>query len=239
MIISYKNCNVVVTGASKGIGKSISEMYSKLGANVLGNSGTKFSKKKNIKIIKANFLFDNELDLFLKEIRKLKKIDILINNVGINKISEISKITDQSIDEIIKVNLVSTIKISREVSKKMKKQKYGKIINISSIFGVVSKQKRSLYSSTKFALNGFTKAIALDLAEYNVQVNSICPGFVKTDLTKKILGYKGMNKIKKEIPLRRLAEPSEIAKMITLITSNHFTYMTGENIALDGGFLSK
>lgn len=239
MKISYNKYNIIVTGVSKGIGKSIAETYLKLGANVIGNSSSKSYKRGKLKVIKSNFLFANELDAFLKEIKKLKRIDILINNVGINKIEKVSKIKDETIDKIINVNLISSIKITREVSKRMIKQKKGKIINISSIFGVVSKEKRSLYSSTKFALNGFTKATALDLAPHNIQVNSISPGFVKTDLTKKILGRKGINHIKGQIPLNRLAEPLEIAQVSSLITSDHFSYMTGQNIVIDGGYLSK
>ena len=118
-------------------------------------------------------------------------------------------------------------------------KKRGKILNISSIFGVVSKEKRSIYSATKSGLNGFTKSISLDLARYNIQVNSISPGFVATDLTKKILGTSGIRKIKKHIPLKRLANKEEIADLAIFLSSNHSNYITGQNIIIDGGYTSQ
>ena len=121
----------------------------------------------------------------------------------------------------------------------MIKRKYGKILNISSIFGVVSKNKRSIYSTTKFALNGFTKGLSLDLAKNNIQVNSICPGVVETELTKKILGNTGMKKIRSEIPLGRLAKVKEISNLVIFLTSEYCNYITGQNIIIDGGYTAK
>ena len=120
----------------------------------------------------------------------------------------------------------------------MKKQKSGKIINIASIFGVVSKEKRAAYSATKWGLIGFTKAVALDLALFNVQVNAVSPGFVDTDLTRKILGLKNMKQLTKTIPQGRLAKPDEIAKVVLFLCSDYNTYITGQNIVVDGGFTS-
>lgn len=239
MKINYTGYNVLVTGASKGIGKSIVEAYLKLGANVIGTSATKKSQKKKFKLIKVNFLIKKDVNNFFQELKKISSIDILINNVGTNKIDNISNVTDEDIDNLIQINLISSLKISREVSKKMIKYKHGKIVNISSIFGVVSKEKRSIYSATKFALNGFTKGLSLDLAKNNIQVNSICPGFVETQLTKKILGSEGIKKIKKEIPLGRLAKMSEISNFVVFLTSKYCNYVTGQNIVIDGGYTSK
>ena len=118
-------------------------------------------------------------------------------------------------------------------------KKKGKILNISSIFGVVSKEKRSVYSATKSGLIGFTKSISLDLAKYNIQVNSISPGFVATDLTKNILGVKGMKKIKKDIPLKRFATKEEISNLAIFLSSNYSNYITGQNIIIDGGYTSQ
>ena len=120
----------------------------------------------------------------------------------------------------------------------MKSQNFGKIINISSIFGVVSKKKRAAYSSTKWGLIGLTKAVALDLAPFNVQVNAISPGFVDTNLTKKILGVEKMKEISSTIPLGRLASSEEISKVALFLCSNLNTYITGQNIIVDGGYTS-
>jgi NAD(P)-dependent dehydrogenase (short-subunit alcohol dehydrogenase family) len=239
MKISYKGYNVVVTGASRGIGKSIADAYFKLGANVIGTSATKEISRKNYRIIKANFLNQNDLNYFIQELKKIKSVDILINNAGINRINNISNVSDEDIHDLLEVNLISSIKISREVSNKMIKRKYGKILNISSIFGVVSKNKRSIYSTTKFALNGFTKGLSLDLAKNNIQVNSICPGVVETELTKKILGNIGMKKIRSEIPLGRLAKVKEISNLVIFLTSEYCNYITGQNIIIDGGYTAK
>jgi 3-oxoacyl-[acyl-carrier protein] reductase len=239
MKISYKGYNVVVTGASRGIGKSIADAYFKLGANVIGTSATKEISRKNYRIIKSNFLNQNDLNYFIQELKKIKSVDILINNAGINRINNISNVSDEDIHDLLEVNLISSIKISREVSKKMIKRRYGKIINISSIFGVVSKNKRSIYSTTKFALNGFTKGLSLDLGKNNIQVNSICPGVVETELTKKILGNIGMKKIRSEIPLGRLAKVKEISNLVIFLTSEYCNYITGQNIIIDGGYTAK
>ena len=207
--------------------------------NIIKNLVKKNFKKKKIKIYKVNFLKQNEVLNFLKVVKKLNKIDILINNVGINKIDYIENLKNEHIDNLINVNLITAIKISSLVSKKMISKKKGKILNISSIFGVVSKEKRSVYSATKSGLNGFTKSISLDLAKYNIQVNSISPGFVATDLTKNILGVKGMKKIKKDIPLKRFATKEEISNLAIFLSSNYSNYITGQNIIIDGGYTSQ
>ena len=126
--------------------------------------------------------------------------------------------------------------LTREISKIMKKNKYGRIVNIASIFGVISREKRAAYSSTKSGLIGLTKATAHDLAKDNILVNSISPGFIDTELTKNILGEKSMKEISSSIPLKRLGDPDEIAKLVLFLTSDQNTYITGENIIIDGGY---
>ena len=120
----------------------------------------------------------------------------------------------------------------------MKKNKSGKIINISSIYGTVGKEKRSLYSITKFGLNGLTKSSALDLAKFNVLVNSISPGVFNTKLTRKILKKDGMKKVKLKIPLKKLGNPESLANLCVFLCSNYNNYITGQNIIIDGGYTS-
>lgn len=238
MNISFENQTVLITGASRGIGKSLFRAYSNLGANVIG---TTTDKKK---IINKNFLevnFENEesTNSFYKKIKKLKKIDILINNAGINKISSIQNLDEKSLKKILNVNLLAPILLTKIVSKKMIKRKSGYIINIGSIFGHISKSQRSSYSAAKAGLEGFTKAASLDLAKYGILVNSVCPGFVKTDLTKKILGLNKIKQLEEEIPLGRLSSSEEIVNLIIFLSSNKNTYITGQSFIIDGGFVVK
>ena len=238
MNISFENQTVLITGASRGIGKSLFRAYSNLGANVIG---TTTDKKK---IINKNFLevnFENEesTNSFYKKIKKLKKIDILINNAGINKISSIQNLDEKSLKKILNVNLLAPILLTKIVSKKMIKRKSGSIINIGSILGHISKSQRSSYSAAKAGLEGFTKAASLDLAKYGILVNSVCPGFVKTDLTKKILVLNKIKQLEKEIPLGRLSSSEEIVNLIIFLSSNKNTYITGQSFIIDGGFVVK
>ena len=236
MKFDFRGKNILITGASRGIGKSIANEFYKLGGNILGTSATKSLKKKRFELIKVDFFKKEELENFC-EYLKNKKIDILINNAGINKISSIDKININDVRNILYINLEIPTLISSIVSKNMIKKKVGKIINISSIFGLVSKEKRSSYSSSKFGILGLTKSSALDLASYNILVNSISPGFIDTELTRKILKLSGMKKMSKSIPVKRLGK--EIAYLSMFLASNYNTYITGQNIVIDGGFTSK
>jgi 3-oxoacyl-[acyl-carrier protein] reductase len=175
---------------------------------------------------------------FLYAVNKLDKVDVLINNAGVNKIKTISEISEEDWDWINAVNLKGPFLLSRNVSEKMKQQESGKIINIASIFSVVSKEKRAAYSSTKWGLIGFTKAVALDLAPFNVLVNAVSPGFVDTALTRRIIGPKNIKKLVETIPQKRLANTDEIANVVLFLCSDLNTYITGQNIIVDGGFTS-
>ena len=163
----------------------------------------------------------------------------MVNNAGVNKINEINKINDNDWDEINRVNLKAPYLMTKLISKKMIKQKKGYIINISSIFGVISKEKRASYSASKSGLIGLTKASAIDLAEYNILVNSVSPGFVDTELTKKILSTKDSAQLKKNVPLKRFAKKEEITNLLFFLCSKYNTYITGQNIIIDGGFTLK
>ena len=205
--MNFKDSIVLVTGGTSGIGLSLVEEFAKAEANVIftGTKKINFKKIINPKLIKKiNYKVldftkkESSVRKYIDYIDKLKTIDVLINNAGINKINHIYDASTIDWKRINKVNLEGPFLINKAVSKKMKDQKFGKIINISSIFGVVSRQKRVIYSSTKWGLIGMTKAMALDLAPYNVLVNSVSPGFVNTELTKKILGKEKMLEIAKK-----------------------------------------
>ena len=246
MYLDLKNKIVVITGGTRGIGAAIAKVFNDSGAYVLVSGTDKaednklenFSNRDNIQYHQLDFSSDKSLDQFLVAIKELKKVDILINNAGVNKIDTITEIAVDDWDWINTVNMRGPFLLTQAVSENMKKQRCGKIINIASVFSVVSKEKRSAYSSTKWGLIGFTKAVALDLAPFNILVNAVSPGFVDTDLTRHILGYENMNRLSKSIPQGRLANPDEIAKVVLFLCSDQNTYITGQNVIIDGGFTS-
>ena len=240
MNIDFTNKTVLVTGGTRGIGASIVRHFENLNAEVIATGANKDQLHKSInRRVKYHYLdLRNEKSIsdFIEYISQLKKIDVLINNAGMNKIDPIEKIKDEDWHNIYNINLYGPFVLTREISKIMKKNKYGRIVNIASIFGVISREKRAAYSSTKSGLIGLTKATAHDLAKDNILVNSISPGFINTELTKNILGEKSMKEISSSIPLKRLGDPDEIAKLVLFLTSDQNTYITGENIIIDGGY---
>ena len=240
MNIDFTNKTVLVTGGTRGIGASIVRHFENLNAEVIATGANKDQLHKSInRRVKYHYLdLKNEKSIsdFIEYISQRKKIDVLINNAGMNKIDPIEKIKDEDWNNIYSINLYGPFVLTRAISKIMKKNKYGRIVNIASIFGVISREKRAAYSSTKSGLIGLTKATAHDLAKDNILVNSISPGFINTELTKNILGEKSMKEISSSIPLKRLGDPDEIAKLVLFLTSDQNTYITGENIIIDGGY---
>ena len=242
MKLDFKNKIVLITGGEGGLGKSICSKFLQLGAKVIVTTTKKelVNKKTRKKIyMHLNYNNKNSVQNFLNNLRKIKKIDILINNAGINQLSYINEIDEKYLEEIYGVNLKGPIIMTKQISKIMIKNRSGKIVNISSIFGVVGKSGRSLYSATKFGLIGLTKSSALDLAKYNILVNSVAPGVINAGLTKKILKSKELKKIKDEIPLNRLGEPLAVSYLVCFLCSNLNTYITGQNFVIDGGYTSK
>jgi NAD(P)-dependent dehydrogenase (short-subunit alcohol dehydrogenase family) len=249
MEIDFSNKTALITGATRGIGKQIAEDLVRLGANLI-LTGT---KKDQIEILNeaskeedkgrreyycVDFTNAESAETFMEELKNYDKIDICINNAGINKIDYIDETRTEDWDDIISVNLKSPFLVIREVSKIMKRNGYGRIINIASILGVISKEKRSIYSSSKFGIIGMTMAVSNELARYNVLVNAVSPGFVLTDLTKRILGKKEMEALEAQIPTQRLAGPSDISNVVLFLASTFNTYITGQNIIVDGGYVN-
>ena len=232
----FSNKVVMVTGGSGGLGFSIAKKFIDYNAKVFVTSTT---KKKECPsgghLINCNFLEDDNFESFLSTLDSLK-IDILVNNAGINKINEFEKISYNDFKEIQIVNTNAPFRITQKVIKNMKEKNWGRIINISSIFGKVSKKYRASYSASKFAIDGITAALAAEVAEYNILVNTVSPGFFETQLTKSILGIKGMREVSSILPIKRLGKPEELSNLILWLSSEYNTYISGQNIIIDGGF---
>jgi len=244
--LDFNKKTVIVTGGTRGIGASLADAFCKNGANILV-TGTKnegdvnlniSNKKNNVRYYQLDLSSNESVHKFLYAVNKLDKVDALINNAGVNRIQTVGEISEEDWDWINAVNLRGPFLLTRTISERMKEQKSGKIINIASIFGVVSKEKRAAYSSTKWGLIGFTKAVALELAPFNVLVNAVSPGFVDTDLTRQILGQNNIKLLIETIPQKRLANTYEIANVVLFLCSHLNTYITGQNIIVDGGFTS-
>jgi 3-oxoacyl-[acyl-carrier protein] reductase len=228
----------IVTGASRGIGQVIAQRFVESGYYVIGTS-TSGKLDKSVGIHESwSVDFNDRVSTqgFLEKLREYNKLDILVNNAGINIIKEQSLVTYKDFDIIEEVNLRAPFFISSIVAKCMAEAGGGKIVNIASIWSVISKEHRTLYSTMKSGLHGLTRSMAVEWAKSNVLINTVSPGFVNTDLTNRSLTKTEIEQISKQIPLTRMAEPNEIAELVVFLTSNLNTYLTGQNIVIDGGF---
>ena len=226
----------LVTGGTRGIGKAVAQLLLRNGFEVTvtgtlpsgrGPDGTSY--------LSCDFSNLKEIELFAKEISQMG-FSILINNAGINKIGRAAEYALEDFQLLQQVNVTAPFLLCRAVVPGMCQKKFGRIVNITSVFSLVSKAERLAYSTSKFGLVGLSRALALEVAKDNVLVNCLAPGFVDTELTHKILGEKGMAEMADKIPMKRLGSPEEIAHYVLFLVSEQNTYMTGQNIIVDGGF---
>lgn len=219
--------HVFVTGGRRGIGKAIVNRFEKAGYKVTAPPRDELDLNNSESINRYLIKHSND------------KFDVIINNAGCNDIHEIEQITDEEIETMVQVNLIAPMKLLRGMIAPMKAQHYGRIINIGSIWASVSKPGRCVYSATKYGIHGITNTLAVELAEYNILVNTVCPGFTLTELTKKNNTLEQIENISKDIPLGRMAKPQEIAEVVYFLASENNTYLTGQKIVVDGGFTEK
>ena len=227
----------IVTGASRGIGAEVARTLVKKGIKVIG------TRAKNTDVpdipcsdwIIADFSEQKQLFRCASEIKKLKP-DILINNAGVNKIGHFEKINPDDFLMIQKINVFAPFLFCQSVLPSMSQRSWGRIVNISSIWGKVGKELRASYAASKFALDGITLAIAAEYAQKGILANCVAPGFIDTSLTREVLGPAGMKSVSALVPARRLGSPQEISKFVVWLASDENTYISGQNIAIDGGF---
>ena len=218
---------VLVTGASRGIGAAIAEIFKVHGYEVSAPSHQELDLSD-----------EKSIEKFIQSHQDVT-YDVIINNAGINDINEIENVKDIEIDQMIAINLTAPIKLLRGFVGNMKQAQYGRIVNIGSIWGVVSKEGRCVYSATKNGIHGVTNTLSVELAKYNILVNTVCPGFTLTELTKKNNTAEEIKKISDEIPMGRMAEPKEIAQVVYFLCSDDNTYLTGQKITVDGGYAER
>ena len=233
---------VVVTGGSRGIGAEIVKFLAKLGYKVVLNYNKSESYAQDVKkelndveIFKADVSKKEEANALIDfAIKKYGKIDVLINNAGIAQTKLFTEITDEDWKNIIDTNLNSAFYCSREAVKNMIHNKSGLIINISSIWGITGASCEVAYSTSKAAINGFTKALAKELGPSNIRVNAIAPGIINTEMNS-YLSKDELKNIKEEIPLEKIGDPVDIAKCVKWLIEDNYT--TGQIISINGGWI--
>jgi 3-oxoacyl-[acyl-carrier protein] reductase len=221
-----KNRTALVTGAARGIGKAIAARLRDDGATVLAPARNELDLASN-----------DSIDSYLSALNT--PVDILICNAGINRLGRSTETTDADIAEMFQVNLVSYLRLIRGLAPQMIERGYGRITSVSSIWSVVSRDRRVVYSTTKAGLNGMTRALAVELSPHGILVNAVAPGYVNTEMTKRNNSAQEIAAIEKTLPLGRLAEPEEIAEVVWFLSSSRNSYMTGQTLVADGGFTSQ
>jgi NAD(P)-dependent dehydrogenase (short-subunit alcohol dehydrogenase family) len=214
----------IVNGGSRGIGAAIVEELLRRGVKVLAPSRQELD------------LADSESVSRFVEGRAEECVDILVNNAGINPIRSLEDITEDAWEETYEINLHSPFRLIQAFAPGMKKRGWGRVVNISSMFSLVTKEKRAIYSATKSGLNGLTRTLAVELGANGILVNAVCPGYVETELTRQNNSPDDLERIAATIPLRRLAQPEEIARFVGFLCSDENTYITGQMLVADGGF---
>jgi len=238
----------IVTGASRGIGRSIAVELAKAGANIVINYKSKEEEaKKTLELIKslgsfgitvrANVSIYNEAKLLIdKAIEEFGKIDILVNNAGISKIGLFIDMDEEEWSNMIDINLKGVINNSHHALKYMVSQKSGTIVNISSMWGNVGASCETIYSATKGAVNLFTKALAKEMAPSNIRVNAVAPGVIDTEMNNCLSAY-DKKQLEEEIPMGKFGEVEDIGKAVVFLASEASKYMTGQIITVDGGMI--
>ena len=235
-----KKRNVFISGASRGIGESMAKHFAKSNFNVVGTSRNNFKfddDLENLLPIKLDVTSRNDVKDCFDELKSKNLLpDILINNAGITADQLFLRMSDDDWDNVINTNLTGTFNLTKIFLKNMIKNKFGRIINISSISGLMGNPGQVNYSSSKAALNGFTKSLAKEVGSRNITVNCVAPGFIDTDMTSYI-GQNERNEILKKIPLNKFGSPEDISKLVMFLMSDEASYITGQTISIDGGLL--
>lgn len=214
---------VLITGGSRGIGKAIADLFQVRGWQVL----TPTRQEMNLSDSKSIESYCNSIE---------GPINAIVNNAGINNIATLDHLSEAFFEEMLQVNLKAPVQIVRCLQDKLKEQPISHVVNISSIWGFVSKPGRLGYAAAKTGIIGATRTIALELGKHNVLVNAVAPGFVNTELTKQNNTPEQIAEIERMLPLKRMAEPEEIAKFVYFLASDENTFITGQTILIDGGY---
>ena len=215
----------LITGGSRGIGEKIAERFAQAGYNLIINY---VSNIENVEELEAKIKGNANIEILY--------IDVLVNNAGITKDTLLMRMKEEDFDKVINVNLKGTYNVTKNVIPYMMKQKYGKIINISSVVGVSGNAGQANYAASKAGIIGFTKSVAKELASRNILANCVAPGFIKTDMTD-VLSDSVKESINSQIPLKKMGTAEEVANAVYFLGNEENTYITGQVLNVDGGML--
>jgi 3-oxoacyl-[acyl-carrier protein] reductase len=232
---AFTGRRALVTGGTRGIGLAIAERLEADGAQMLVTGRRPEAEHDRFEYRGVDFSDRSALEAFAEEAGDWAP-DVLVNNAGINKLAPFAEIEPDDFDRIQSVNVRAPMMLSRSVIPGMRERGWGRIVNIASIWSVVSRPGRGSYSASKFALDGLTAALAAEVAADGVLVNCVSPGFVDTELTRSVLGEDGVAQLVSEVPAGRLAQPDEIAALVAWLAGPENTFVSGQNIVIDGGF---
>lgn len=243
------NFNIIITGATRGIGRGIALKMASEGANVAFTYSSSVEAAKSLENelqkmgVKAKGYqsnaadFDVAQELILDIQKEFDSIDVLINNAGITKDNLLMRISEEDFDKVIEVNLKSVFNMTKAVIRPMMKQRKGSIINMSSVVGVKGNAGQTNYAASKAGILGFTKSVALELGSRNIRCNAIAPGFIETEMTAS-LDEKMIEEWRKAIPLKRGGTPEDVANACVFLASDSSSYITGQTLNVDGGMLT-
>ena len=246
-MFSLSNKIAIITGASRGIGSAIAHNLSKAGAKVVLISRSIDALKSVESEIKSNggeaisIAADvSNLESFTNAVSQVVEtwgtVDILINNAGITRDNIIMRLKEEDWDAVIDINLKSCFNGIKSVTRPMMKARCGRIINITSVIGLIGNSGQSNYAASKAGILGLTKSIAKELGSRNITVNAIAPGYIQTEMTDN-LDETSKDNLMKSIPLQRLGQPQEIADLVCFLASNEAAYITGQTLNVDGGMV--
>lgn len=213
----------LVTGGSRGIGAAIAQRLADDGFSVIAPTRAEMDLGSNASI-----------DAYTSSLTQA--IDVLVNVAGINRIATLPEISSQDMEDTLQTNLIAPFRLIRAVAPQLMENRFGRIVNVSSIWSLVGKTGRVSYAMSKAGINGMTRSLAVELAPFNILINAVAPGYVLTDLTRHNNSETELREICKGIPLQRMAEPTEIADVVAFLCSDRNSYMTGQTIVVDGGY---
>ena len=240
-MISFKNKNIIVTGATGGIGNELVKKFISLGGNVLGtgtnNEKLDSLKKKfsNIKIKKFDISDHSKIEDFINDsVLELGGLDVLVNNAGKNMDNLSLRMKEEEWKRVIDINLTSTFLLTKHSIKKMLKNKFGRIVNITSVVGHTGNLGQSNYAASKAGIIGMSKSLAIEYAKKNITINCVSPGFIATDMTMNI-AEKVKIYLTSRIPMGKLGTGEDVSNCVAFLSSDQASYVTGETVHVNGG----